>query len=139
MWVHLNFEATCHGKPPDCWPGPGRLQGARRVFPEEKSNNPTKVDADTDMGVERCAAITERMSRWTGRGGRSSRSQTTLSHMSLNGLSASLKLIAETALWCVRPAPLDHLSHVRSGLRHPRQAAMFPTHPGRAEPRLLNR
>ena len=55
--------------------------------------------------------------------------------MEPNGLSASLKLIAATALWCVRRAPLDHSLSACGRPRHTRQAAIkFSTHPCRAEP-----
>ena len=83
--------------------GPVRVvaQGVRRVFPEEKATIQQRLMTTPTWGLSSTPAITERMCRWTGHGGRSSRSQTTSSHMSLNALSASLKLIAETALWCV--------------------------------------
>ena len=62
---------------------------------------------------------TETLCRWTGLVGRSPRSQTTLSHMSPNGLSASLKLTAGTSWWCVRRAPLEHLEQTAVGTETP--------------------
>ena len=52
--------------------------------------------------VEQHKEMTERLCRWIGRGGHSSRSQTTLNHMWPNGPSASHKLKVGIALWCAR-------------------------------------
>src|SRR5829696_4049854 len=100
-----------------------------------------KVDL-RHMGTGRQHSLrTETLCRWTGLVGRSSRSQTTLSRMSPNGLSASLKLTAGTSLRCVRRAPLKHLSKLLSELRpRPRTVISWvsPTHRVRAEPQPLN-
>src|SRR5215211_1295565 len=99
-----------------------------------------KVDL-RHMGAGRQHSLrTETLCRWTGLVGRSSRSQTTLSRMSPNGLLASLKLTAGTSLRCVRRAPAKHLSKLLSELR-PRPRTVIkvsPTHRVRAEPPPLN-
>ena len=103
-----------HCQRPDCWLGPGSPQGTGHGFPERDCGPLPKVDM-RHMGTGAQHTLsTETLCRWTGHVGRSSRSQTTLSHMSPNGLSASLKLTAGTSLWCVRRAPLEHLSKLRS-------------------------
>ena len=84
---------------------------------------------------------TETLCRWTGHVARSSTSQTTLSHMSPNGLSASLKLTAGTSLRCARRAPLEHVSKLPSESRPRRRTGsheVSPTHLVRVEPRPLN-
>src|SRR4029450_12524799 len=84
-----------------------------------------KLDVRHMGTVGQHTEMPERLCRWTGPGGRSSRGQTTLNHMWPSDPAASLKLTAGIALWCDRRALLEHSSQVRSGQGCGRQSMII--------------